>query len=65
MASEAQRAACRRYYERTKKDYKAYMLRFSRTSDADIIEKLEQVPNKTEYIRSIIRGNNGAESKAN
>lgn len=55
MATEAQKAACRRYYERTKKSHKVYMLRLNRTLDKDVIAALESVPNKTEYIRKLVR----------
>lgn len=55
MATEAQKAACRRYYERTKKTHKVYMLRLNRKADKDVIAALDAVPNKTDYIRELVR----------
>lgn len=56
MATEAQRAACRRYYERNKSLYKVIMLRLNRKNDADVITALDKVPNKTAYIKELVRG---------
>lgn len=55
MASEAQRAACKRYYERTKGQYKVIVLRLNRNSCGDVIDRLEGEPNKTKYITGLIR----------
>lgn len=55
MATEAQRTACRRYYARSKKLTKAYLLRMNKVKDADVIAKLDEVPNKVEYIRELVR----------
>ena len=38
-----------------KEHYKAYTLRFNHVSDQDIIEKLESVENRADYIRNLIR----------
>ena len=35
---------------------KQYIMRLRIGADADIIEKLDSLPNKTEYIRKLIRG---------
>ena len=56
MASEAQKKACKRYYEKNKRLYKVVMLRFSKKDDADVIAALEKVPNKTAYIKELVRG---------
>lgn len=40
-----------------KEHYKAYTLRFNQVSDQDIIEKLESVENRADYIRNLIRKN--------
>lgn len=56
MATEAQRAACKRYYERTKKSHKAYIIRLNRESDRDVIAALDMAANKTDYIRDLVRG---------
>lgn len=45
-------AAKMKYQE---KNTKAYCLRFMVVSDADIIEKINSVPNKNDYIRNLIR----------
>ena len=37
-----------------KENYKMYVTRFSKVSDKLIIEKLESVENKTDYIRKLI-----------
>ena len=55
MASEAQRLACKRYYERTKATTRAIMFRFSRETDADVLDKLDSVPSKIDYIRKLVR----------
>lgn len=56
MATEAQRAACRRYYERTKKNTKVLVFRLNKTLDKDIIEAFDAVPSKTAYLRKLVRG---------
>lgn len=60
MATEAQKAACKRYYEKTKRSHKVIMLRFNRVADRDVIAVLESVPNKTQYIRELVRGDGDA-----
>lgn len=37
-----------------KENYKMFVTRFSKFSDKSIIEKLESVENKTDYIRQLI-----------
>lgn len=44
----------RRKYDSLKT--KQYIMRLRIEADADIIEKLDSLPNKTEYIRKLIRG---------
>lgn len=56
MATEAQKAACRRYYLKTKGSHRAYMIRLNAESDADVIAKLDSVPSKVGYIRKLVRG---------
>ncbi len=51
MATDAQKRAKARYDKTTK----ALVLRLRRGADADIIERLESVPQKTEYLRRLIR----------
>lgn len=52
MATEAQRRAIKKYNsERTKQ----VIVRLNMTTDADILEKLVTVPNKTGYIKGLIR----------
>ena len=38
-----------------KEKYRAYSLRFDRLDGSDIIQKLDSVPNKNDYIASLIR----------
>lgn len=56
MATEAQRNACKRYYERTKKTHRVIVLRFDKRKDGDVISALEASPNKTQYVRDLVRG---------
>lgn len=52
MVTEAQKRAKKRYDSlRTKQ----YVMRLRIGADADVIEKLDSVPSKTEYIRSLVR----------
>ena len=55
MVSDAGKRAMKRYYEKTKKLYKVVMLRFSKTEDTDIIDKLESEPSKVAYIKKLVR----------
>lgn len=41
------------YYHKEK--MKAYTFRFNKRTDADIIEKLDSVDNKMDYLRSLFR----------
>lgn len=52
MATEAQNRATNKY---RKKAYKQLNVSLSLTADKDIIEFLEIVPNKNEFIKRIIR----------
>jgi len=54
---EAQRAACRRYYQKNKDLYKVVLLRLNKKTDADVIEVLDNVPNKTSYVKELVRKN--------
>lgn len=40
---------------------KQYIMRLRIEADADIIKKLDSLPNKTEYIRTLIRGDMAGE----
>lgn len=55
MTTEAQKAACRRYYAKKKKVVKAYLFRLNRESDADVISVLDSKANKTDYLRKLVR----------
>ena len=52
METEAQRRA--KAKDKAKNVYKP-TIEFRRTTDADIIAKLESVPNKAQYIKALIR----------
>ena len=56
MATEAQKRAFKAYYAKTKEMKRCVMLRFDRKDDADVLERLDAVPNKTDYIRGLVRG---------
>ena len=45
--------ASRRKYDSTKT--KQYVMRLRIGADADVIEKLDSVPSKTEFIRELVR----------
>lgn len=50
------RAEANEYWnEYHKAKMKRFELAFSKESDADIIKVLEEVPNRTDYIRELIR----------
>lgn len=52
MVSEAQKRAKKKYDSlRTKQ----YVMRLRIGADADVIEKLDSVPSKTEFIRELVR----------
>lgn len=51
MTSESQRKAIKRYHLKTV----SLLLRFRRDADADVIKRLCDVPNKTGYIRELVR----------
>lgn len=55
MASEAQRAACKRYYERNKKNTRVIVLRLLKDKDKDVIDALDAEPNKSEYLKRLVR----------
>lgn len=55
MASEAQRAACKRYYHKTKQNCRVFAIRLQKDCDADVIEALENAPSKVGYIRDLVR----------
>lgn len=38
-----------------KKNLKQFIFAFNKNSDADVIERLERVPNRTDYIRELVR----------
>lgn len=49
--SEAQKRAKKRYDKKTKE----LVLRFRLNQDGDVIQRLDEVPNKTEFIRELVR----------
>ena len=51
MVSKAQKAAKKRYDLTTKE----LVLRFRLNKDGDVIQRLSEVPNKTEYVRELVR----------
>lgn len=55
MTSDAQRRALRNYYMRTKELSRVFMFKFNRERDADVIGKIEEQPNKSDYIRKLVR----------
>lgn len=55
MATEAQKAACRRYYAKTKDTFRCVLLRFNKLADRDVIERIDAQPSKVGYIRQLVR----------
>lgn len=51
MATEAQRRAKQRYDAKTVQ----YVFRLRMDGDSDVIGKLKSVPNKTDYLRKLVR----------
>lgn len=51
MVSEAGKRAMRRYARKTVQ----FIVRLRKDADADVIARLESVPNKTEYVRRLVR----------
>lgn len=52
MTSDAQKRAVAKY---DRENTKSYLLKLNRKTDADIIEFLEQQPNKLAYLKNLIR----------
>lgn len=52
VVSKAQRKASKKYQLN---NTKSYSIQLSKKYDADIITQLESVPNKTQYIKELIR----------
>lgn len=50
--NEKKRESKAEYYARTTK---AFKLQFRKEKDADVIEKLNSVPAKTDYVRNLVR----------
>lgn len=48
---QRQRTSRKRYDAKTKQ----YVMRLRLGADADVIERLDSMPSKTEYLRSLIR----------
>lgn len=55
MATEAQKRAQKKYDEANKDKWRMIHLKLNRETDAEIIEKLEQVPSIQGYIKDLIR----------
>ena len=51
MATEAQRRAKQRYDAKTVQ----YVFRLRMDGDSDVIDRLKSVPNKTDYLRKLVR----------
>ena len=55
MSTEAQKRAQKKYDEANKDKWRMIHLKLNRETDAEIIEKLEQVPSIQGYIKDLIR----------
>ena len=55
MATEAQKRAQKKYDEANKANWRMVHLKLNKQTDAEIIEKLESVPNIQGYIKDLIR----------
>lgn len=54
-SKEARLRAQNKYDEVHKDEYKNYHIKLNKKADAEIIFRLDTVPNRTEYIRELIR----------
>lgn len=54
MTSEAQLRAQKKYDESHRDMFKSYHLKFNKKDDAELIFRLDTVPNRTDYIRQLI-----------
>lgn len=55
MASEAQRAACKRYYQKTKSRMRTYVFKVDRAKEPMVVEWLDSQRNTSEAIRNALR----------
>lgn len=55
QAMKARSASLKKNYEWKKSNTKSIMVLFYAKSDADVLAKLSEVPNKTAYVRELIR----------
>ena len=55
MTTEAQKRAQKKYDEANKDKFRMIHLKLNKDTDAEIIEKLEQVPSIQGYIKELIR----------
>ena len=53
--SEALIKAQKKYEEKKKLLYRQYGFRFYKATDADVIKKLDDVENRNDYIRTLIK----------
>lgn len=51
MVSEAGKKAMRRYHDKLRK----YIISCKKREDADVIERLDSMPNMTAYIKELVR----------
>lgn len=62
MATEGYKVRKRQYSLKYQKDYYASLvLHFNRKYEGDIIEALDKLPNKSEYVKQLIRKDLGLE----
>ena len=54
-ARQRTRARNKQNIEYKKRAQKPYMIRLHKVNDADVIAQLEKQPNKTDYIRQLVR----------
>ena len=55
MTTEAQKRAQKKYDEANKDKFRMIHLKLNKDTDAEIIEKLEQLPSIQGYIKELIR----------
>ena len=60
MATEGYKVRKRQYTLKYQKDnYASLVLHFNRKYEGDIIQALEQLPNKSEYVKNLIKKDMG------
>lgn len=61
MATEAQRRALKKYYQKSKPYRRVFVLRLDKRKCPEVVDMIEAQPNKTAYIVSLVEKDIGGE----